>query len=265
MTGGGMSKRDPWLKAFPLAEAAKSVDAILQAWKELAARHAPGFLYDTKEPDLTLVLTDYLRNVISPRLGLLGSWGAENVGATVDPKTLKIMARHRTDIQYRWNNASTALDVVFEFKKLDHTETSRKHYYGPNGMQRFVSGPYSKRQPIALMAAILIDPYSDCVPGLRHALQLPGVSSELRIRKSEHGHTIRAPSRLFPNHAEFDTEHMRPKPLAPKHGTIHLAHLFLAFPYPNEANKKRKRRKGADSDSVETLSTLHGRKSPQRE
>ncbi|TIU66195.1 MAG: Fis family transcriptional regulator, partial [Mesorhizobium sp.] len=39
------------------------------------------------------------------------------------------------------------------------------------------------------------------------------------------------PSTLFPPTAEFDTEHKRPAELAPSHGTIRVAHVFLEFGY----------------------------------
>lgn len=229
-----MSKQDVWLKIFPLAEAENAVDAVCQGWDELAYREAPGFQRCTHEPDLTLVLTEYLRDVISPRYGLLGNWGAENVGGKIDPRTLKITERYRTDIQYRWNDEVRSLDIVFEFKKLDHTESSRKYYCGPKGMERFVNGLYSKRQPVALMAAILIDSYSECVPELRNLLQLSSDSDVLRMKPNKNGEMLYMPSKLFPKHAEFDTVHNRPQELGPKHGTIQLSHIFLQFP----SNKK---------------------------
>lgn len=244
-----MTKRDAWLALFPLRQADDAVKAVLQGWEELVAMRAEGFTPDVDEPDLTLVLINHLRYTVSPGLGLMGNWGAEDVGGDIDRKTLKVIRRHRTDIKYSWNDEKRRLEVVFEFKKLDKGETSRKHYYGDRGMLRFVTGPYSKGHPVALMAGILLGAHDECVPGLEKALKQPAVSSLLRICPAD-GQVLHRPSKLFREHARFDTEHTRPAALAPQHGTIRIAHLFLSFPEDSLAARRKKRQRKADLEAV---------------
>ncbi len=226
-----MNARHSWIKAFPLATAAEAVKAVLDCWNRLAITHLPGFNPKMKEPTLTLVLATYLRYVISNEYGLRGQWGAENVGATIDYATAKIIKIHRTDICYFWNDEQTSLQLVIEFKKLGHTKSSRDYYLGEKGMLRFISGPYSKGQPIALMAGILSKDYNDCVPPLRSSLQRPEIASMLQLRSTDKEEAYCMPSMLFPGIVDFDTEHVRSPDKAPTHGTIRIAHFFLSFGY----------------------------------
>lgn len=219
-----------WQTLFPIQEAENAVDVLVKAWNELASRNLTSFNRKTIEPKLTLVLCQQLRDFFSEKAGLMGDWGAENLGASIDQENLEILEKYRTDIQYRWNNKHQRLCLIFEFKKVDHTLTSRKYYYGDRGMTKFITGHYSKRQPVALMVAVLTKPYDKCVPPLIQELQSEDVVKNLdMIIKSEET-AICKPSVLFPNHASFDTHHNRSTNLAPSHGNIGIAHLFLGFP-----------------------------------
>jgi hypothetical protein len=215
-----------WLDAFPLPQANTATAALVEAWNELASIYRPHFNHATAEPKLTLVLKCYLRDVVAPRRRLLGAWGAEDVGGRIDYATGEIIKRFRTDIRYTWNNAIANLDLVFEFKKLDSTSASRGHYYGVDGMGRFVAGTYSAKEPVALMVGLLLKAPNDCVVPLRTALEKVAVSASLRMTKAANGAWLRDPSEIFPSVASFDTEHERlPDP------SIRLSHLFLSFGY----------------------------------
>ncbi len=222
--------RKAWLKTFPKPQANKAVHALQLAWSELASNYKTDFNRETREPRLTLVLATYLRDVISIRLKLLGHWGAEDVKAKVDFSSGKIIEQIRTDIEYLWNDHTQNLCIVFEFKKLDQKNRSHKHYYGENGLLRFVTGDYSLKQPLAFMAAVVLDDRHSCVTALRQALQ--HASTSLCAICQNKGDFLHTPSNLFPGIADFDTEHARDPAKAPPHGTIHVSHMFLEFGYP---------------------------------
>lgn len=145
-----MGPRDAWLKAFPIQQTSKAVDVLTEAWQEMASHPKPFFNHDTREPGLTLALTDYLRDVLSYRKKLLGYWTSEDNHGDTDFTTGRLGKRTRTDIGYHRNDDQQNYSVVFEFKKLDRHERSRKHYYGDSGMLRFVTGTYSKKGPTCL-------------------------------------------------------------------------------------------------------------------
>lgn len=203
-----MGKRDAWLEVFPIQQASKAVDALTDGWQEMASRPKSSFNHETHEPDLTLVLTAYLRDVLYHKKKLLGYWTAEDNHGNIDFSTGKIFKRTRTDIGYHWHDDQENYSVVFEFKKLDRHERSRKHYYGESGMQRFVTGSYSKKHPLAFMTGILVDDWNACVPPLRASLQQPDIAGLLQMC-SIHNQLLQTPSVLFPTKAAFDTEHLR--------------------------------------------------------
>jgi hypothetical protein len=234
-----MGKRDAWLKIFPLPQVSKAVDVLTEGWHELANHPKPNFNHETHEPDLTLVLTQYLRDVLGYQRKLLGSWTAEENCGVIDYTTGKIFKRTRTDVQYRWNDTKENYSVIFEFKKLDSGERSRKHYYGENGMQRFVTGTYGIKHPLAFMAGILVEDWSNCVPPLRERLQTPAIASSLQMCTIKN-QLLQTPSALFPSNAAFDTEHLRDRPSAPAHGTIRISHLFLQFGYSSAKRSRQK-------------------------
>jgi len=224
-----VSDRDAWLALFPHAVAEQSVNALYILWSRLADRYKPQFNHKTHEPRLTRALVFLLRSG-SDEFGLMGHWGSEQEVGDIDVKTGVITDPRRTDIQYQWNDPKRKLELVFEFKKLSSTSSSRSKY-AKDGISRFVDGHYSKRQPVALMVGILTEPYADCVPPLIRSLTRPAMKSALSLRHSAKGEATYSPSSLFPDHADFDTEHTRPPSLGPAHGTIRIAHLFLQFGY----------------------------------
>jgi hypothetical protein len=219
-----------WLAAFPLRPIAEAVDALCDSWRVLAEKPRPGFHPRLKEPKLTKALKAYVENVTARERGLLGMWAAEGVVHDMDTDTAELMQERRTDIVYGWNDASTSVQLVFEFKKLGCYARHRTHYLRKEGLGRFVTGIYSSRQAVAAMIGILIDSEDKVVPPLRDALSDPALAAELRLRPTATGDTFERPSILF-QAADFDTEHERDADLAPNHGTIRVAHIFLAFGY----------------------------------
>lgn len=225
-----MTARDTWLTAFPIRPAVEAVDALCESWRILAAVYRPHFHPGTREPNLTRALKTHVERVTARERGLLGMWATEAVQNEMDFRTAELIEERRTDIVYGWNNEKTGIQLVFEFKKLNRLARSRNHYLGENGLGRFVTGVYSRGQPIAAMVGVLTDPEDQVVPALRSALADPERVASLRLRLRLGGEAFDRPSRLF-SAADFDTEHERDADLAPSHGTIRVAHLFLAFGY----------------------------------
>lgn len=235
-----------WLAAFPHREASSAVRAIRKSWEQQASKPRKEFAPTTREPHLTKVLRKHVIRVTARELGLLGYWGAEPVENDVDLETGEILEETRTDILYAWNDAQQSLRLVFEFKKLNHQESARKKYLGESGLLRFVTGPYSERQAVAVMAGILtVDP-QHVVPPLRRALQNPATARSVRMLEKPGGGWLYVPSNLFPEDVDFDTEHLRSEALAPTHGTIRIAHMFLPFGY--DLPPPRKTRQGIIDD-----------------
>ena len=226
-----MSARNLWINAFPVAKAEDAVRAVKEAWSYLTLIYRPYFNPKIKEPDITLILVSLLRDVVSEQLGLRGQWGAENVSARIDVNSGKILEKRRADINYLWNNDCLSINIIIEFKKFRSTKTSIDNYCGEEGMLRFISGYYSKKQPIALMAGIIMDDYTGCMSKLLKKIQEPETMLLLQLVQTDENEAYYFPSRLFPAHAEFDTEHLRPEEMAPAHGTINLSHFFLSFGY----------------------------------
>lgn len=246
-----MTAGTAWLAAFPLAEATEAVRAVRAAWDHLAAVPRPKFHHRVAEPHLTRVLKRYVDRVVSREFGLLGFWSTEGVENEVDFETGDILDERRTDVLYAWNNEHQAMQLVFEFKKLDGRATSRKHYLGKDGLLRFVTGPYSREQPVAAMVGILTAPHADVVPPLQKALYQPAFVAAAQLCRRDDGHVLHRPSGLFPDLADFDTEHLRSASLAPSHGTIRVSHFFLAFGYPPASTSPKERR-------AKTLEALEG-------
>lgn len=228
MIGAPPSQSTDWFDAFPLHPASQAVNAVCESWDVMTNKYRAKFHPKMKEPALTKALKAHVERVTAPEQGLLGMWAAESVINRIDLNTGEITEERRTDIVYGWNDDKTSIELVFEFKKLTRYKRSRKAYIGPEGLGRFVTGMYSKRQPIAAMVGILIDPHDKIVPPLRVDLEQPDAIAELCILPESSGKACQCPSTLF-NSAEFDTTHERPPELAPSHGTIRVAHLFLKF------------------------------------
>lgn len=236
-----MSGGASWQSAFPLKPATDAVEALYQAWTELAAEPRPDFNPKTWEDKLTKRLKIYVENVTARELGLLGMWAAEDVIGEQDGMTKELIEERRTDIVYGWNNddALTSIKLVFEFKRLNRSKRHRDHYLGDEGLQRFVTGIYSRRQAVAAMVGVLLDPEDEIVPPIRKALSDGALGAKLRIRPAKDGTAITHPSSLF-SLADFDTLHERDPALAPSHGVICVSHMFLRFGYPTTTRRPKK-------------------------
>jgi len=235
-----VTSRDAWLKVFPTNEAARAVGFLRQAWHELATLNLSDFHAGTKEPDLTFVLAERLKDTAQTRGRLTGRWGQESLGGIVDKKTGRITRRWRTDIEYFSNRCTSRLSLTFEFKKLDEFARSRQQYYS-EGMSRFITGEYGKGEPVALMVGVLTADAAACERSVREGLALSETITELKMTRFGHGEVLCVPSRLFAPHAAFDTEHRRNVSKAPPHGTICISHLFLGFPDGGPRRRKKGR------------------------
>ncbi|OAI24563.1 hypothetical protein [Methylomonas koyamae] len=227
-----------WFSAFPIQPATEAVEALRQGWTELAARPLPDFNPKTKEDALTKRLKVYVENHVARERGLLGMWAAEDVIGDFDPSTGAMIQERRTDIVYGWNDSIQGIKLVFEFKRLGRQKKHRDHYLHDQGLGRFVTGIYSRRQAVAAMVGVLLDPESEVVPPIRAALEDATLAAALRLRKTSTGLAYSRPSTLFA-HADFDTAHERDAALAPTHGTIHVSHFFFAFGYPTSTLKPK--------------------------
>ena len=234
-----MTSEPDWLAAFPLKPATEAVGALHDAWAYLAAHPREGFNPRTHEGTLTKSLKIYIENVTAPQRGLLGMWAAEDVIGEIDPETGVLIEERRTDIVYGWNNAVQDMRLVFEFKRMGRQKRHRDHYLRDKGLGRFVTGIYSRRQSIAAMVGVLLDPESEVVPPLRAALGNSSLVAALRLRPTPAGVPFIEPSAVFPM-AAFDTEHDRDPVLAPTHGHIRVSHFFLPFGYPTTTSKAKK-------------------------
>lgn len=89
-----MTATADWLAAFPVHAAAEAVEALHQAWSELADRPRPDFNPKVNEVALTKRLKVYIENYIAPQRGLLGMWAAENIIGEIDPTTGILVEEH---------------------------------------------------------------------------------------------------------------------------------------------------------------------------
>ena len=231
-----------WLAAFPIQPATEAVEALRQAWSELASQPRPDFNPQTKEAALTKRLKVYIENHTARQRGLLGMWAAEDIIGEIDPATGAMIEERRTDIVYGWNDDVQDLKLVFEFKRMGRQKSHRDHYLRDHGLGRFVTGIYSRRQAVAAMVGVLLDPEPQVVPAIRNALSDAALATTLRLRPTTGGAPITQPSLLFVS-ADFDTEHDRDPALAPTHGHIRVSHFFLAFGYPTTTQKPKKAKK----------------------
>ena len=221
---------DTWATAFPIRPASKAVEALCESWRILSAVRRPHFHPGIREPHLTRELKTHVERVTSQDYGLLGMWAAEAVQNEMDFHTGKLTQERRTDIIYGWNNEEVGIQLVFEFKKLSRSARSQRQYLGEDGLGRFVTGIYGRGQAVAVMVGILTDREDQIVPPLRDALANPKTRNSLRLQPAPRGRFFFQPSSLF-READFDTKHDRDIDLAPSHGTIRVAHIFLAFGY----------------------------------
>ena len=68
-----------WLSAFPIQPATEAVEALRQAWFELAKRPRTEFNPKTRESALTKRMKIYIENYTARQRGLLGMWAAEDI------------------------------------------------------------------------------------------------------------------------------------------------------------------------------------------
>jgi hypothetical protein len=233
-----VTKAADWLSAFPLQPATEAVEALRQGWSELAARPLPDFNPKTKEAALTKRLKVYVENHVARERGLLGMWAAEDIIGDIDPATGAMIEERRTDIVYGWNNETQAMQLVFEFKRLGRQKKHRDHYLRDQGLGRFVTGIYSRKQAVAAMVGVLLDPEPEIVPHIRAALGDAALATLLRLKPTAAGEPYARPSSLF-TAADFDTEHEREPALAPSHGSIRVSHFFFSFGYPTTTVKPK--------------------------
>jgi hypothetical protein len=220
-----------WLAAFPHEDARTVVTALCRVWRELTNLSAHTFHNKRREPELTELLCEQIRAVFKERTKLTGQWSYERRKGKIvktGKKSLAVANRKRTDIEYFSDRPTPPLELIFEFKKLDHTLARRKVYAGDEGMLRFVTGDYSVKQPVAVMVGILSGTEAACVPPLKTFLEKENMRKMLKMAPSPQP-CITAPSEIFDPAAHFDTIHEREPELAPPHGSITLCHVFLGF------------------------------------
>ncbi|WP_281912089.1 Fis family transcriptional regulator [Massilia varians] len=228
-----------WFAAFPIVPATEAVEVLREAWTYLASRPRADFNPETHEGPLTKRLKVYVENYTARERGLLGMWAAEDIIGDICPTSGSLVEERRTDIVYGWNDDVRDMKLVFEFKRLGKQKSHRDHYLLDQGLGRFVTGIYSRRQAVAAMVGVLLDPEPEIVPPIRAALSDPALATSLRLRPNGAGQPFTKPSNLFAN-ADFDTEHDRDPSLAPSHGHICVSHFFFSFGYPTSSSKPRK-------------------------
>lgn len=233
-------EQSDWYRAFPKETSRKVVGVLKQVWNELATGNTGNFNPKKAEPKLTELLCEQIKLVCKERTKLTGQWTYEHrfgkVTSTAEGE--KVVQRRRADIQYF--SDATNLNLVFEFKKLDHTPGRRKVYAGADGMLRFITGDYADGHPVAIMAAILTKAAQDCVPPLEKYLQSADTRIALFMTAYTDGSTVVCPSALFPDDSAFDTAHRRSAAKAPTHGYITISHVVLDFPGLPSASGKTK-------------------------
>lgn len=133
-----MTSTPDWLTAFPLQPATQAVDALREAWTQLAERPRADFNPKTNEAALTKRLKIYVENYTARQHGLLGMWSAEDVIGEFDSATGVLIEERRTDIVYGWNDDAQGIRLVFEFKRLGRQKRHRDHYLQDQGLGRFV-------------------------------------------------------------------------------------------------------------------------------
>lgn len=219
---GGLS----WGNAFPADESAIATKLLVEAWEQLTNSTATAFNASASEPKLTDILCEHLKDISEAQGHLTGRWGQENPFGKIDAVAGKRISSFRTDIEYFSNRSTPALKLVYEFKKVDGNKTATlTKYWGPQGMGRFIEGDYAIKQPVVLMAGIVVSPKAACVDKLK---------TTLASKKCEHlswrnGSRTIEPSQAF-KEAHFDTEHVRSTDKQPPTGYVRICHLFLGFP-----------------------------------
>lgn len=175
---------------------------------------------------MTGLLCDHLKDISEATGHLTGRWGYENPFGEIDVVAGKRITSYRTDIEYFSNRSTPVLKLVYEFKKIDGNKAATLNkYWGPDGMGRFINGDYAIKQPVVVMAGIVLSSKTTCVGAMKATLASKRCS-QLSWRNAVR--TIE-PSQNF-KEAHFDTEHVRPADKQPPAGYVRICHLFLDFP-----------------------------------
>jgi len=221
-----LSSELSWGGAFPSDESAIATRLLVEAWEQLTSSTSTTFRASLTEPKLTDILCEHLKDISEATGRLTGRWGQENPFGKIDAAAGKRVTSYRTDIEYFSNRSTPTLRLVYEFKKIDgnYPRTLTK-YWGADGMGRFIDGDYAIKQPVVLMAGIIVSPKAACVTTLKTTL------ASKRCEKLSWRNATRTiePSQSF-QEAYFDTEHLRPADKQPSAGYVRICHLFLDFP-----------------------------------
>lgn len=219
-----MSLSPNWRLVFPYEDTRQVVALVQKTWDSLVARKIPHFNPDEHEPHLTQFLQSVL-NVEKIDAGLTGDFSAEVHVGDADLATGRMKNRGRADIRYFSDRVN--LDLTFEFKKLKPTNDSIQRYRGKDGMMRFVSGKYSRDQPLALMVGLICSDPDACISKLKSSIIMKEAVDELKLAELEPGKWLEDPTKELPPHVRFDSRHSR----AHLNGRpdILLCHLFLLY------------------------------------
>lgn len=212
-----MTPTNVWQKAFLGGQSTRAVDALHSAWQDLVTFSPETFCSTAKEPVLTEILCEQLAaNRASDRLTGMWSYEVRQGRLVRSGKRAAVVDRKRTDIRYFTDSESPALDLIFEFKRIDHRASRRKYYTGEEGIMRFVTGDYSVGQPVALMVGILTVHHDDCVPRWRngsiHPMPRPSCRSNLLEVFMRVGRRCSLPPRSTPSTAEFPPKRLLTAP-----------------------------------------------------
>jgi len=219
---GGLS----WGGVFPTDESAIATKLLVEAWAQLTSSAGTAFRSSLSEPKLTDLLCEHLKDISEATGRLTGRWGQENPFGKIDAAAGKRITSYRTDIEYFSNRSTPTLKLVYEFKKIDgNNPRTLTKYWGADGMGRFIDGDYAIKQPVVLMAGIVISPKAACVDTLKATL----ASNRCEKLNWRSAARIIEPSQGF-HEAHFDTEHLRPADKQPPVGYVRICHLFLDFP-----------------------------------
>lgn len=220
---------DRWKAAFPDDESKLAVDYLVKLWNEVVPLQPSLYAATARENTLTERFYSPLEKQ-SEAAGLSGFWNYERQFVFADETTGQLVKRIRNDIIYQSNKTTTRLELIFEFKKLKASDQSYAAYRGEDGMLRFVTGFYARGQPEALMVGMVTGDVHECARRVKKSIMQQGSRSDLKMLPDSDGTYVLEPSSRFKGSAQYDTQHYRPPPEGPPHGSILLAHVFLKLP-----------------------------------
>lgn len=219
-----MSLSSNWRLVFPYEDTRQVVALVQRTWDNLVEKKTPSFSPDAPEPHLTQFLQSVLK-VEKIDAGLTGDFSAEVHVSDADLTTGQMKNRGRADIRYFSDRVN--LELTFEFKKIYPKGGSIKKYCGEDGMMRFVSGKYSRDQPLALMVGLICNDPETCISKIKSAIVNKKAAAELRLAEIEPGKWLEEPTKELPPHVSFDSRHSRAH--LDGRPDILLCHLFLLY------------------------------------